>query len=427
MTVQTKYKVHLRNPHPKQEEFLRSPKKRKIIRAGRRGGKTVGIGIITVEKFLDGRRVLYTAPTSEQTDAFWYEITTALAEPIEAGVYKKNEAERYIERVGTQNRIKAKTAWNANTLRGDYADLLIFDEYQLTAEDAWEVVGQPMLMDNDGDAVFIYTPPSLSSTGISKARDPRHAAKMFKEKQSDPEWGCFHFTSFDNPYLSQEGLKRATVGMTMDAYRKEILAEDDEIQDSWLVYPFNDRVCKIPRFPIPKNWLIYSGHDFGSANPAALFVAQDPGTAFFYAFREYLPGARATDKQVEDWKLLTEGYNVIRRVGGNHQEQDSRQNYTAHGWPITEPKISGAGAVKVQVDRVRDIMALNKLYVFDDLIYYLTELANCLWKLDESGKPTNEIDNEKIYHLSACARYLLSEFTPETVMSGKRAVPRENY
>ena len=201
----------------------------------------------------------------------------------------------------------------------------------------------------------------------------------------------------------------------MDSYRREILAQDDEIQDSWFVYPFNSQVCKIPRFPIPDKWLVYSGHDFGSANPAALFVAQDTATGFFYAFREYLPGARATGRQVDDWKILTTGYNVIKRVGGNHAEQDSRQNYTAHGWPITEPKITGAGAVKAQVDRVRDIMTLNKLFVFDDMTNYLLELANCLWVLDKDNKPTNEIAEEKKYHLSACARYLLSDFTPETV------------
>jgi hypothetical protein len=275
-----------------------------------------------------------------------------------------------------------------------------------------------MLLDNDGNAVFIFTPPSLSSSGISKARDPRHASKLFAQAKADTtgRWSTYQATSHDNPFISHEALADITKDMTMDAYRREIMAQDDEIQDSWLVYPFNDRVCKIARFPIPKNWLIYSGHDFGSANPAALFVAQDPGTAFFYAFREYLPGARATDKQVEDWKLLTDGYNVIKRVGGNHQEEDSRHERTMHGWPITEPKISGANSVKMQVDRVRDLMSLNKLYVFDDLTYYLTEIANCLWKLDEQNKPMNEIENEKIYHLSACARYLLSDFTPETVI-----------
>ena len=44
--------VILPKPHGKQIEFLRSTAKRKVIRAGRRGGKTYGASIHAVEKFL---------------------------------------------------------------------------------------------------------------------------------------------------------------------------------------------------------------------------------------------------------------------------------------------------------------------------------------------------------------------------------------
>ncbi len=44
--------------------------------------------------FLEGKRVLYAAPTSEQTDRFWFEVTLALAEAIDAGVYVLNKSER---------------------------------------------------------------------------------------------------------------------------------------------------------------------------------------------------------------------------------------------------------------------------------------------------------------------------------------------
>lgn len=190
--------VTLRQPHDKQREFISSSSKRKIIRAGRRGGKTVGMAIAAIEAFLKGKRVLYAAPTTEQTGAFWAEICLALSDAIKSKVFVKNESEHYIELPGTQQRIRAKTAWNADTLRGDYADLLILDEYQLMCEDAWEIVGQPMLADHNGDAVFIYTPPSLLSAGVSKARDPRHAAKLFKKALSDTtgQWEAFHFTSW---------------------------------------------------------------------------------------------------------------------------------------------------------------------------------------------------------------------------------------
>lgn len=220
--------VRLPIPHPKQSDFIESGAKRIVVRAGRRGGKTVGMSIRAVEKFLAGKRVLYAAPTQEQIDRFWVSVCRALEEPIDAGIFHKNETRHIIELTGTEQRIRAKTAWNADTLRGDYADDLILDEWQLMNEDAWGVVGAPMLLDNNGDAVFIYTPPSLHSRSTSKASDPQHAAKLYKKAKADTSgrWQTFHFTSHDNPHISAEAISELAGDMTSIAYRMEINAED---------------------------------------------------------------------------------------------------------------------------------------------------------------------------------------------------------
>ncbi len=188
----------------------------------------MGSAILAVRAFLAGRRVLYAAPTQDQVSTFWARVVTALWEPIEAGLYRKNETLHLIEAPQTPQRIRAKTAWNADTLRGDYADLLILDEFQLMCEDSWELVGAPMLLDNNGDAIFIYTPPSLRSRSTSKARDPQHAAKLFKahSQNGNGRWATFHFASHDNPTISREALSEITGDMSRAAYRMEILAED---------------------------------------------------------------------------------------------------------------------------------------------------------------------------------------------------------
>lgn len=230
--------VTLRSPHARQSAFIESPAKRKIIRAGRRGGKTTGIAIFALEQFLAKRRVLYATPTGDQIMRFWGEVTGALAEAIDAGIFRKNETHHLIEAPGTEQRIRAKTAWNADTLRGDYADVLIMDEWQLMNEDAWATVGAPMLIDNNGDAVFIYTPPSLHSKSVTKAEDPRHASKMYTRALEEMKisaienrpsrWEAFHFTSLDNPYLSTEGLAEVARDMTALSYRQEILADESD-------------------------------------------------------------------------------------------------------------------------------------------------------------------------------------------------------
>lgn len=220
--------IHLPKPHSQQLRFIDSPAPRRIIRAGRRGGKTVGMAILAVERFLKGQRILYAAPTQEQIDAFWRTVKRSLQQAIDAGVYAKNETLHTIDLDGTEQRIRAKTAWNADSLRGDYADVLILDEFQLMAEDTWATVGAPMMLDRNGIAVFVYTPPSLRSRSASKAIDPQHAAKLFKRAQADVtgRWAAFHFSSADNPHISTDALQEITADMTALAYRMEILAED---------------------------------------------------------------------------------------------------------------------------------------------------------------------------------------------------------
>ena len=87
--IEVRHRVELLQPHVMQRAFIESTAKRKCVRAGRRGGKTVGVGIYAVEKFLLGKRILYAVPTSEQVERFWTTVTRALYGPIKDGVFKK--------------------------------------------------------------------------------------------------------------------------------------------------------------------------------------------------------------------------------------------------------------------------------------------------------------------------------------------------
>jgi hypothetical protein len=208
------FRITLPRPHDKQREFINSTAKRKIIVAGRRGGKTTGVSMIAAMRAMDGRRVLEAAPVADQTNAFWESVKGYFSEPINRKVIRKNETDRLLE-FPNGGRIRCKTAHDADTLRGDYCDLLILDEYSFMQPDAWELVGMPMLADNDGDAVFIFTPNRRN-----------HAYLMYQKAIAEAKrWQAWHFTSMDNPYLSAEALADLKTDMTDEAYRQEILAE----------------------------------------------------------------------------------------------------------------------------------------------------------------------------------------------------------
>ncbi len=270
--------VWLYKPHGKQSDFIDSPAKRKVIRAGRRGGKTVGVSIYAVQKFLEGKRVLYGAPTQEQVDRFWYCVTEMLRPALEEKVYYKNETKHIIELSGYEQRIRAKTCWNADTLRGDFADELILDEFQLMNEDTWEIVGAPMLLDNNGNAIFIYTPPSLQSRSVTKANDPQHAAKLFKKASADTSgrWATFHFSTYDNPYIEKEAIDDLASDMSSISYRMEIMAEDiDEAPGAlWKRSTIEKyRVSKAPELKRIVVGLDPSGTDKTTSDEAGIVVA----------------------------------------------------------------------------------------------------------------------------------------------------------
>ena len=453
--TQENIKIQIPAPHSEaQESVIRCLAKRVMVKAGRRFGKTLSAAIRAIEAFLgvcsgcagqgctncDGtgkvapKRVMYAAPTDEQVDTFWFEVTRALEGGVKAKRFKQNNTKHTITVPGTQIRIRAKTAWNADSLRGDKADLLILEEYQLMNEDAWQQVGQPMLMDSNGDALFIFTPPSLSSKGVFRGRDPRHASKLFREMSQDKTgvWKTFHYTSYDNPLLNQEAIGIVSEGMTADSFRREIMAEDDEIEDSWLVYSvFDEEYGKIPRFDIPQHWVVYSGHDFGSANPAALFIAEArlplPKGApdrirygDYIVFSEYSPGGGLSARQHADsFRSLMKSHTMGASVGGNVTTEDEiRQAYRAEGWNIRAPAIA---KVNGQIERVIRLMEHRQLFIFDDLFRLLGQVANCMWVLDEEQQPTNKIRNEAQYHMLACLRYVATVLNMPSSLSGEES------
>jgi PBSX family phage terminase large subunit len=254
--------------------------------------------------------------------------------------------------------------------------------------------------------------------GATNPGSPTHYLyKMFFEQKRGE---VFHASSFDNKALPKDYLERLSEfeGVYYDRF---VLGLWKGLEG--LVYSsFDDKSCLIPRFEIDKRWLVYSGHDFGQANPAAIFYAENPGTGDYYAFAEYLPGAigRSIYDHVQEFKKITEGYNVIKRAGGNHTtESEIRQGYTQQGWNIQEPKYSSTP--KYQIQKVQGMHRLNKIYVFNDLKNYIKEKFSFAYE-KKDGVLTEQIAHEERFHLMSAERGILSDFTPETVVSRKREV-----
>ncbi len=291
------------------------------------------------------------------------------------------------------------------------------DEAIETVEDDWKMLEGRLRLPGVPHIIFAATNPG----------PPSHYLYTMFFKDSKGE--AFQAASADNPALPDDYLARLNEfeGVYRDRY---VLGLWKGLEG--LVYSsFDDKVCLIPRFEIPRAWLVYSWHDFGTANPAALFSAENPGTGDFYHFAEYLPGAtgRSIFDHVQEFKRITHNteadqkagtaYNVIKRAGGNHTtEGEIRQGYTAQGWPIMEPKYSQEP--RYQIQKIQGMHRLNKIYVFNDLTNYVREKFSFAYEKKE-GVLTETIHNEKEFHLMSCER-AMSDFTPETVGRGDNVI-----
>jgi hypothetical protein len=234
-----------------------------------------------------------------------------------------------------------------------------------------------------------------------------------KWRAGDKTFDVISFESVENPAFPREEFER--LRKVLAAWKFEMFYRGRFTKPAGLVYDvFDSSVDVIDRFPIPMDWPIYVGHDFGMANPAALFYAMNPMGELF-AFHEYLPGrGRSVYDHVEQFKIITKDRHVVSRKGGNWTtEEEIRQAYTAQGWAIGKPKWK---EVNTQIEKVYGLNALHKVKIFRDLTHYIDQKMSFSYELDDTSfEPTDKYDSESGYHLLAAERYICSDFTPETV------------
>ena len=279
------------------------------------------------------------------------------------------------------------------------------DEAIETNEDDWRMLEGRLRKLDVPHQIFAATNPG----------PPTHYLyQMFFVQQKGE---VYQASTYDNPALPED--YKARMAEFEGIYR------DRYVLGLWkglegLVYSaFDEKSCLISRFEIDKSWPVYVGHDFGLVNPAAIFYAQNPGVGDFFAFAEYVPGIKlGYYDHVQAFKTITAGRNVLRRVGGNHQEEGERQAYTAQGWHISEPKHSQDKALRIKM--VQGMHRLNKIFVFNDLSNYVREKFSFVVKDDK-------IVDEAKFHLMSAERYILSDFVPETVTSSRPRVRTSSW
>jgi hypothetical protein len=253
--------------------------------------------------------------------------------------------------------------------------------------------------------------------------------------RGDPGYKMVNFRSTMNPNFPQAEYE--TQKAKLPRWKFRMFYDGVFERPAGQIYDsFNVESQVIKRFEIPLSWPRYAGQDFGPVHTAAGFYAAEPATGNIFLYRTCKSASKmSVHENVVLWRSEMHkdatgkiDEQIFKRVGGAKGESGWRDAYAAEGWPIAEPKITGPGSVELQIDRVYALHKLNKIFVFDDLKEYLDEKESFSRELDDSYKPTDKIEDEADYHYLAAERYILSDFTPETVARHVTPLPpHRNY
>ena len=274
--------------HEKQRQIVQSKARYKVVRAGRRSGKTT----LEVEDMVfaavskNDSPIFYVAPTQTQARAIvWEALKNRLV-----GIGEASEArlEMKVPTVDGGFSIITVAGWeNRENFRGRKAKKIFFDEVD-TMKDffiGWQEIFRPALTDLQGGAVFSGTP---------KKENP-NLRRLEKVAKEDPDYQAFHFTSADNPHLDQNEIAKAKQELDYDTFRQEYQAEYVDNQGALFKY---DALIDIFSNTVTKNGSKYLIVD----------IADDGSDKTIFSFWENLEEY----KREEYERLNTEG--VISKI-----------------------------------------------------------------------------------------------------------------
>lgn len=387
--------------HAAQSKVARSPKRFRVVCAGRRVGKT----ILSVYEMAgkayskSNRKVVYIAPTYQQArDIAWAELVK-VCDPI---TVKANETRLEIT---VQTADKGKSiiwlrGWESvETLRGQAFDFIVIDEIASMRnwEEQWNNVIRPTLTDRAGKVLFISTPK-----GFNHFYDLYNMAQDPKKGQ---DYESFHFTTYDNPHLIKEEIEKAKAEMSEDQFAQEYLA--DFRKQEGLVYKEWDRARHIYSGEIPRQVVSHlGGVDFGYTNPCGIAFVEKDSDNHYWVKREYFEKGQ-TDANVADY-IKSQSFNI---VFPDPENPAAIKELKDRGINIRNV-VKGKDSVRNGVSKVRELLKQNRLHIHESCYNLIEEFETYHYPPGASGRNEYENPYKVDDHLLDALRYVLMTDDP---------------
>lgn len=330
-------------PHPKQLLLHEDNHRYKVIRCGRRFGKSVfAINHIIEQAVLYRGDYWFVAPTYRQAkEIAWRLLEQYIPKEV---VRKKNETELSIDLVNG-SRIALKGADNPDSLRGVGLNGVVMDEYAFTSPYAWTVIS-PIIQDRKGWAIFISTPNGYN-----------HFYEQTNIEQTDPDYKSFHFTSYDNPYLDPEELDKERNRMSVERFEQEYMAEFTRKSGAvWSKFRRNIHV--VPRRAFDLSLTHVGSIDFGFAigHPTSFSVHEWNNQGEVYTGDGFLQTGLNIDDIANLIRSKTTGL-ILRGIYHDSARPDLAEELSKRGFPM----MAANKDVELGIAKVDEFMSINPI------------------------------------------------------------------
>lgn len=196
------------------QQYIKDNRKRfTVANCGRRFGKNVLEEDLTAETLLSGYPLGWFAPDYKTLSSSWRSLINTL-QPV---TKSKSETEHRLEII-TGGFVEMWTLENENAGRSRKYKRVIIDEAALVPKlkDIWNNAILPTLLDYAGDAFIGSTP---------KGRNAYWELYNYGIDPDNKDWKSFHYTTYDNPFISKEEVDLLIASQTELAIKQEIMAE----------------------------------------------------------------------------------------------------------------------------------------------------------------------------------------------------------
>jgi len=379
--------------HPKQKIITKDKHRFRVLRCGRRFGKTTLITEEIKGNALKGKpkKIAYIANNYQQARDIAWEI---LKKELLGRIINTNEQRLEIwaePEIGGESLILLRGWESVENLRGQAFDFLAVDE--VASMNAfwsnWQEVLRPTLTDTKGEAIFASTPKGFN-----------HFYDLCNQELIDKDFKTFHFTSWDNPYLDRKELQRAKETLPNDRYLQEYEASFQKTQG--LAIPEFSREKHLYETLPTKDFEKLAGVDFGYVHHAAVPEIYWDGEGLWVEDEWYKTGR--TDAQIAEYVAscrFKAVYPDPENAGGIEELRRREVN-------VREVK-KGKGSIVEGIQMIRELFLGKRLHINKQCINLISELESYAYDEDKKSEvPIKENDD-----LIDALRYVVLSLFPK--------------